>query len=183
MEEDNLKISKTYNAKKPKGNCVWSNFVPQCECWDSVNLTKRGPWHPWEQVNESPPAHCSTSFPFLNSRRKFWLHITKTSHFTHSSLKKQNRSDRCLACPLTFIRCAVSPSGNSQCFQEFLLCTWTSGTSQVGSNSCWNQEPKPTSSGLPCDRKSPPRPELLEPPAAQLPALCSNGEIGGEPKN
>lgn len=67
---------------------------------------------------------------------------------------KQIRSS--LACPFTSIRCAVSPSGNSQCFQEFLLCTWTSGTSQVGSNSCWNQEPKPTNSGLPSDRKSPP---------------------------
>lgn len=30
-----------------------------------------------------------------------------------------------------------------------------SGTSQVGSNSSWNQEPKATSSGLSCDRKSP----------------------------
>lgn len=77
---------------------VWSNFVPQCECWDSVNLTQRGPWHSWEEVSKSPPAHCSTSFAFLTCRRKFRYTLLK-HHLLHIH-PWRNKTDQTNVLPL-----------------------------------------------------------------------------------
>lgn len=148
--------------KNPKVT-VRRNFVPQCECWDSVNLTQRGPWHPWEQVSKSAPAHCSTSFAFLTSRRKFWYTLPK-HHLVHIH-PWRNKTDQTNGLPLPSLpsdvpwaQLGMLSVSRSSC--SALHCTPTklmgleSSTSQVGSYSFWNQEPKSTSSGSPVRGKA-----------------------------
>lgn len=103
---------------------VWSNFVPQCECWDSVNPTQRGPWHSWEEVSKSPPAHCSTSFAFLTCSRKFWYTLLK-HHLLHIH-PWRNKTDQTNVLPLPSLPSDVPGAHlGTLCFQEFLLCTST----------------------------------------------------------
>lgn len=132
-----------------------------------------------EQVSPCPLQHflCISDF-----QEEILVHITKASPCTHSSLKKQNRSDQWLASPFTSIWCAMSPAGNSQCFQEFLLCTtlhpnqtdgtgvrYVSGAELVSGS----RSPNPPALALLWEEK----PSF---PRSQPPTPYSNEERGGE---
>lgn len=146
--------------KNPKVT-VRRNFVPQCECWDSVNLTQRGPWHPWEQVSKSP-------LPTAALPLHFWLpggnSGTRYQSITlYTFIPEETKQIRPMAClSLHFHLMCHEPSWEFSVFPGVPALHntapqpnwWDWSQVLLRSYSFWNQEPKPTSSGSPVRGKA-----------------------------